>query len=142
MQNSFLKELEGKIDLSRIHFTGSLPYTDFLHLLRITAVHVYLTYPFVLSWSLLEAMSSEAPIVGSATAPVQEVIRDGENGLLVDFFDAKQLADSINLLLRDRKLAKSLGSAARETILRRYSLDMCLPQQLSLMKLVAGRAFI
>lgn len=137
----FLEELAGKIDLSRVHFTGSLAYAVFLHLLRITSVHVYLTYPFVLSWSLLEAMSSEVPVVGSATAPVQEVIRDGCNGLLVDFFDAEQLADSINLLLRDRKLANSLGSAARDTVLRRYSLDICVPQQLSLMKLVAGRAF-
>lgn len=137
-KNVFLNELENKIDLNKVSFTGSLPYQHFLQLLKITSVHVYLTYPFVLSWSLLEAMSSEAAVVGSATPPVQEVIEDGINGLLVDFFDPLQLAETVVALLKDPSMRKRLGRAARQTVLQRYSLDICVPQQLSLMRLVAS----
>ena len=135
----FLNELDGKINLQRVHFTGPLAYPDFLKILKISSVHVYLTYPFVLSWSLLEAMSSQAPIVGSATAPVQEVIEDGKNGLLVDFFSPNQIADAIHELLCNDKKAKALGLEARKTVVNRYSLKTCLPRQLSLIDLVASR---
>ena len=83
----FLKEIEGKYNPGQVHFVGSLDYGKFLHLLKLSACHVYLSYPFVLSWSLLEAMSTGLPVVGSATPPVQEVICHGETGLLVDFFN-------------------------------------------------------
>ena len=136
----FLEELEGHLDLSRVHFTGSLPYNQFLQLLKITAVHVYLTYPFVLSWSLLEAMSAAAAVVGSATAPVQEVINHGENGLLVDFFSPDQIAESVDSLLKDSQLREKLGAEGRRTVQQRYDLKICLPQQLSLLELVAARA--
>jgi len=135
----FLKELEGRLDLARVHFTGSLPYNQFLQLLKITAVHVYLTYPFVLSWSLLEAMSSAAAVVGSATAPVKEVINHGENGLLVDFFAPDQLAESVDALLKDSGFREQLGAQGRLTVQQRYGLNVCLPQQLSLLELVAAR---
>ena len=100
---------------------------------------MYLTYPFVLSWSLLEAMSTALPIVGSATPPVQEVIRDGENGLLVDFFSPDQCAEAVIDLIQNRSRAESMGAAARETVLADYSLERCVPRHLQLMQLVADR---
>lgn len=139
-KDRFLAEIAGSYDPSRVLFTGSLPYPCFLQLLRLSAVHVYLTYPFVLSWSLLEAMSSGCAVVGSATAPVQEVIHHNQNGLLVDFFQPGNLATAIAELLEDRSRAAALGQAARQTILNRYSLERCLPQQLSLIRLVTNRA--
>lgn len=136
----FLKEIEGSYDPSRVHFAGSLNYSDFLNLLKLSQAHVYLTYPFVLSWSLLESMCSACAIVGSATAPVMEVIRDGHNGLLVDFFQPKAIAESVDQLLRDRALAQALGTQARKDALARYSLERCLPRQLELIDLVASGA--
>ena len=83
-----------KLDPTRTHFMGRLPREQYLRVLQVSNAHVYLTYPFVLSWSLLEAMACGAPIVASDTAPVREVMRDGENGRLVDFFDADAIADA------------------------------------------------
>ena len=136
----FLKEIEGSYDPSRVHFAGSLGYSNFLNLLKLSQAHVYLTYPFVLSWSLLESMCSACAIVGSATAPVMEVIRDGQNGLLVDFFQPEAIAEAVDQLLRDRALAKELGTQARKDALARYSLERCLPRQLELIDLVASKA--
>jgi glycosyltransferase involved in cell wall biosynthesis len=136
----FLAEIEGQYDPSRVHFTGQLPYGSFLHLLQLSQAHVYLTYPFVLSWSLLEAMSTQCAIVGSATAPVQEVIQHGHNGLLVDFFDHQALAESVADLLNNREHAEELGRNARATILKDYGLEQCVPRHLALMELVASGA--
>ncbi|MGF6284832.1 glycosyltransferase involved in cell wall biosynthesis [Pseudomonas sp. BT76 TE3572] len=91
---------ELKVDLSRVHFTGKLPYETYRAILRVSVVHVYLTYPFVLSWSLLEAMASGCVVIGSDTAPVKEVIVDGVNGLLVDFFDSESIAGKVCNVLR------------------------------------------
>ena len=136
----FLAEIADDYNPERVHFTGSLAYGPFLQLLKLSACHVYLTYPFVLSWSVLEAMSTALPVVGSATAPVEEVIRHGENGLLVDFFSPAALADAVSTLLDDRALAENLGRQARQFVLDRFSLQQCVPRQLSLMQLVATRS--
>ena len=132
-----LAQINGRYDPANVHFPGSLPYATYLNLLKISSCHVYLTYPFVLSWSLLEAMSTSLPVVGSATAPVKEVICDGSNGLLVDFFSDQQLSNAVVELLQNPGLASSLGSAARQTILSKYSLAKCVPRHLHLMDLVA-----
>lgn len=137
-KDRFLAEIEGKYDPSRVHFTGTLPYTQFLPLLKLSACHVYLTYPFVLSWSLIEAMSTACPVVGSLTAPVQEVIEDGVNGLLVDFFDPNGLAQAIADLLRNPDQAQALGQKARQTVLGKFELQQCVARQLGLMQAVAS----
>lgn len=135
----FLAEIEGQYDPSRVHFAGKVPYTQFLPILQLSNAHVYLTYPFVLSWSLLEAMSCGCAVVGSATAPVQEVIDHGRNGLLVDFFDPQQLAETIAELLNNRPFAQQLGQAARATVLKDFELNHCVQRQLALIDLVASR---
>ena len=136
----FLKEIEGNYSPANLYFTGLLNYDQFRILLKISQAHVYLTYPFVLSWSLLEAMSTGCSIIGSRTAPVMEAIHDQKNGLLVDFFNPKEIAEAISLLLRDRKLAKSLGKQARIDAIKNYSIEKCLPRQLELINLVARGA--
>lgn len=83
---------EVTLDAARTHFLGRVPYEQYVRVLQVSSVHVHLTYPFVLSWSMLEAMACGALLIGSDTAPVREVLRDGENGLLVSFFDARQIA--------------------------------------------------
>lgn len=126
----FLKEISDQIDLRRIHFVGKVPHAQLTQLMQVSAVHVYLTYPFVLSWSLLEAMSIGCLIVGSDTAPVREVIQNGENGILVDFFDPENLAKNIAYALENAPELKHLRIAARETVLRSYDLQtICLPAQ-------------
>lgn len=138
----FIDEVSGDIppsDWERVHFTGRLPYGDFQALLQVTSAHVYLTYPFVLSWSLLEAMSLGAPIVASDTAPVREAIRDGENGLLVDFFDRAALLAAIDAVIDGPELARRLGAAARDTVVRGYDLQkVCLPAQLAFVEELAA----
>ena len=99
---------------------------------QITTVHVYLTYPFVLSWSMLEAMSCEAMVVGSDTQPVQEVIIDGQNGALVPFSDPNLLASKIISSLKNRNKLVSCRKEARKLILRKYELESCVAKQLML----------
>ena len=133
-----MAEVGAKLDMSRIRFLGRVPYGHFLKLLHISAAHVYLTYPFVLSWSMLEAMAAECLVIGSATAPVQEVIVDGENGLLVDFFSPEAIADAIDRALDDPDRLQPLRARARQTVIERYDLNtVCLPRHLALVDAVA-----
>jgi glycosyltransferase involved in cell wall biosynthesis len=135
----FLDEVKDELDMRRVHFVGKLPYADFVQLLQLSRVHVYLTYPFVLSWSLMESMSIGCAIVASDTAPVREVIADREHGLLVDFFDGQSLVERCCELLDDPALAARLGKAARERVVERYDLTTrCLPAQLEWVERVRG----
>lgn len=136
----FLKEIQDEYDPARVHFLGSINYATYISLLKISSCHVYLTYPFVLSWSLMEAMSAGLPVVGSRTPPVEEVIVDEYNGLLVNFFSPSDLAESVETIISNPKQASELGHNARNTILQRYSINHCVPRQLSLMELVCSRA--
>lgn len=118
------------LDLSRLHFTGLLPYDQYLQVLHASSVHIYLTRPFVLSWSMLEAMSAGCLVLASSTAPVMEVIQDGVNGLLVDFFSPAAIADRVDEVFRHPDRLASLRSKARETIQANYDLAQLLPQHL------------
>lgn len=128
----FLDEVKDQIDLSRVHFVGQVPYQTFIDLMRVSRVHAYLTYPFVLSWSMLEAMSAGALVIGSRTPPVEEVIEHGKNGLLVDFFDVPGWSDAIIEGLADTARYDGLREAARATVVDQYDLRrICLPKQIA-----------
>jgi glycosyltransferase involved in cell wall biosynthesis len=129
-------EVKDKLDVSRLVFLGRVPYDAFLGALRVSAVHVYLTYPFVLSWSLLEALSTGCLVVGSDTAPVREVIEKGKNGRLVDFFDRQGLADAVVEGLAKPEKFRKMRKAARDGVLKRYDLGLCLPKQIRLLEKV------
>ncbi|MBE0454573.1 glycosyltransferase [Roseovarius autotrophicus] len=139
----FIDEVRGRIatpDWERVHFLGRIPYDRFLRLLQVSRVHVYLSYPFVLSWSLLEAMACEAAIVASDTAPVREVITQDKTGRLVDFFDAEALVAEVCALLEAAEARRALGQAARRLIQQRYDLrGICLPRQVKWVTDIAAR---
>ena len=125
----FLDEVKDRLDLSRIHYTGRIPYADLLNLLRVGRAHAYLSYPFVLSWSMLEAMSLGCVVVGSATPPVEEVIEDGVTGHLVNFFDVDGWADRLTEVLSNPAAQIPIRAAARQHIIDAYDLKtICLPR--------------
>lgn len=130
----FANEVRAQIsdaDWNRIYFLGNLPYQQYLAVLQLSTVHVYLTYPFVLSWSLLEAMSVGCAIVASDTPPLKEVISHNETGRLVNFFDEKALATEVCALLNAPGMRAYLGDAARKFIQQNFDLKtICLPRQL------------
>jgi glycosyltransferase involved in cell wall biosynthesis len=123
---------QGQYDLSRFAFLGLLPPRVLARLFSISDVHVYLTVPFVLSWSLMDALACGATIIASDTAPVREMIRHGENGLLVDFFDVDGFAAQIERVLDSPDEFRPLGAAGVAMIRERYSLEVCLPRMLEL----------
>jgi len=137
----FLDEVRNDIDPERIDFVGTIPHDIFTALLQVSACHVYLTYPFVLSWSMLEAMSAGCVVVGSRTTPVEEVITHGENGLLVDFFSPSAIAEQVCQVLAAPQDYAPVRQLARQTILDRYDLKrICLPQHLALIDELAARS--
>lgn len=127
-------EVGQDVDWSRVHFLGKLPYGDYQKVIQISRCHLYLTMPFVLSWSLLESMAMEATIVASDVAPVREAITHGETGLLFDFFQPEALADQVIDVLADPEKFAHLGPAARKHVVKTYDfLTKCLPEHIAQM---------
>lgn len=122
------------IDLDRIHFTGLLPYSEYLQVLQSSIVHIYLTRPFVLSWSMLEALATGCLVVASDTAPVTEVIQDGVNGLLVDFFSPQAISNRVEEVFQHPTRMAAIRLQARETIIKHYNLAKLLPKHLEWMQ--------
>ncbi len=139
--DTFKKKMlrEFDYDLNRLHFTGLLPYSQYVKLLQVSSAHVYLTYPFVLSWSCLEAMSAGCCVIASDTPPVREVMRDMYNGILTDFFDVKALVAKINAVLDQREEYTQIRKNARETIVKHYEQRDLLSKQISLIFKIAGQ---
>jgi len=135
-KNVFLNEVKDSlIDTSKLIFLGKVDYNIFLNIMDLSSVHIYLTYPFVLSWSMLEVMALEKVVVGSKTKPVQEVIIDNENGLLVDFFDTEEIANKVISVLSNPEKFNQIRKRARKTIIDHYDLRrVCLPKQLELIE--------
>ena len=134
-----LDELRDRLPMDRIHFVGRVPHRVLINLFQVSAVHVYLSYPFVLSWSMLEAMSAGALVVGSRTPSIEEVLVDGRNGRLVDFHDPGALAATLIDVLERPEAGRGLRRAARDTVLERYDLrSQCLPRWLDIIEQVAG----
>lgn len=137
----YLAEVADSLDFSRIHFLGRIAYPALRAVFRITTAHVYFTYPFVLSWSALEAMSCGALLVGSDTPPVREVITHNEQGLLVDFFDREALVDTLHAALSDPTQFARLRENARAFVERRFALRKCLDSQFHLLQALASGRF-
>jgi glycosyltransferase involved in cell wall biosynthesis len=134
-----LAELGGQLDLSRVHFVGWLPFAQYLAVLQISSAHVYLTYPFVLSWGLLEAMAAECLVIGSRTPPVEEVIDGTSNGHLVDFFDTDALAQQICSALTNQAATMAMRRRARRFVVEQFDLkSLCLPAHLALFHQLTG----
>ena len=115
-----MEELGDRLDMSRLHFLGKVPHSVLIDAFSITRAHVYYTYPFVLSWSLVEAMACECTIIGSDTGPVQDAINDGVEGVLLPFFDVAALSDMMIRAVREPEAFAGMGVAARQRALRDY----------------------
>lgn len=137
-----LAEVGDKLELNRVHFLGQVPYETYLNVLQVSTVHIHLTYPFVLSWSFLEAMSAGCLVLASATSPVLEVLRDRENGLAVDFFAINDLCDRVEEVLNHPDQMHALRDAARTTAITNFDVHtVTLPLWEKLVKTLVGRRF-
>ncbi len=129
-----LSEVKDRLDLGRVHFVGKLPYDRLVDLIHVARVHAYLTYPFVLSWSMVETLAAGTLVVGSNTAPVAEVITDGVNGKLVDFFDVPAWSAALTDALARPKSYDRMREAAQRMVREKYDLrSVCLPKQIALL---------
>jgi glycosyltransferase involved in cell wall biosynthesis len=140
-RSMMLRELGNSLPMERIHFLGRVSYEIYLNLLQVSSAHVYLTYPFVLSWSFVEAMACGCAIIGSATPPVQEVMEDGKNGFEVDFFDVIGIADRVDQILDDPTRMEHIRAAARETAVSKFDfMTQLMPHWMQIIDdLIAGR---
>jgi glycosyltransferase involved in cell wall biosynthesis len=135
----FFDEVRDQLDVDRVHFVGRVPHQVLLGLLRVSAAHVYLTYPFVLSWSMLEAMSAGALVIGSRTPPVEEIITHGRDGILCNFFDVDGIGDAVVDALTYPDRYQPVRDAGRRTIVERFDLQrVCRPQWLALLNRCYG----
>jgi glycosyltransferase involved in cell wall biosynthesis len=129
-REAMLKEVGPRLPAGRVHFVGRVPYADYLRLLQVSTCHAYLTYPFVLSWSCIEALAAGCRLVASATPPLREVITDGVNGRLFDFFDTAALADKVSEVLQDPAAYDPLARQAVRDARAKYDLEsVCKPRQ-------------
>jgi glycosyltransferase involved in cell wall biosynthesis len=137
----FLAEVRDRLDMARVHFMGGVSYDTFLAALQVSSAHVYLTYPFVLSWSALEAMSAGCVVIGSDTAPVREVISSGDNGLLVPFFAIDELAEKAVEVLQEPDRFNAIREAARRSVIEHYdAASICIPRMRQLLDMNAPAA--
>ena len=128
-----LEEVGDQLDMNRLVFVGKLPYQTLLQLFSISSLHIYMTIPFVLSWSMLEVMACETTVLGSATGPVEEFITEGENGFLFDYFSEDAMVEKVGELMKNPQLREEVGRRARQFIVDNYDLEtVCLPQHLAL----------
>ena len=139
-REAMLQEVGGRLAVDRVHFVGRVPYVDYLRLLQVSTCHAYLTYPFVLSWSCIEALAAGCRVVGSDTPPVREVITPGHNGLLFDFFDVPALVRTVSDVLQDPRAHDALAATAVREARERYDLEsVCKPRQVQWLAGLLGR---
>jgi len=139
-RKKYLEEIGSRLDLSRIHFLGQVPHQTLLRIYQISSAHVYLTYPFVLSWSILEAMAAGCAVIGSRTPPVEEVIAHGKNGFLVDFFSPDEIAARVDEVLGRTRQTDKVRERARKTVVEGFDLRrVCLPRHLKLLGIDGGK---
>jgi glycosyltransferase involved in cell wall biosynthesis len=137
----YLDQVKADLDMSRLHFLGRVPYGTYVSAMQVSKAHIYLTYPFVLSWSLLESMAMKVPVIASSTPPVLEVIKDGLNGHLVDFFDEKALTQKVVEVLEHPERQVDIRENARKTIEETYDLHTrCLPAHIQLVESLGPNA--
>lgn len=127
-----------KLPKERIHWIGTVPYDDLIKIFQVSAAHLYLTYPFVLSWSMLEAMASGVALVGSNTKPVLEVVEDGVNGRIANFFNPADVARQVIATLKSPDGNAAMRAAARQTVVERFELNKLLPLHMQLVREVAA----